>query len=353
MGNSKKASIYKPKKGRRISQKKLYKMPQKGGGFLETFLGGNEDPKPESKEEEEDPYAEQDKFLNNPKPQPGDYGYESPEEEKEEETSNVPVEEKSEEETSNVPVEEKPEGEKSLLQTVGDSVKSTASELQTAFTGPSAEENKDSEEVTIDNMESTPEAEEVSKAETMESLQEKNQELLEENRKLSQQVIELQQAKIDSLTGTTPLGEDAKEEDSFATTEMNNDPSAMEGDMSVDNTGSAMEGDMSVDSPSAVEGDMSVDSPSAMEGDMSVDSPSAMEGDMSVDNSGSVTESDSMDVATPPTMEDETPLDTGSEYMEDTGAPVKPTEEDRKMGGTKRRKNKQRKTKRKRKGSKK
>ena len=136
----------------------------------------------------------------------------------------------------------------------------------------------------------------------------KNQELLEENRKLSQQVIELQQAKIDSLVGTTPLGVDA-EEDPIATTEMNSDPSAIEDDsMSVDNTGSAMESEMSVDTPSAMEG--------------------------------------------------ETPLDTGSEYMDDVpGAPEKLEEEgekeQRQMGGTKRRKNKQRKTKRKRKGSKK
>ena len=68
-----------------------------------------------------------------------------------------------------------------------------------------------------------------------------------------------------------------------------------------------------------------------------------------------------MDVDTPSTMKGETPLDTGSEYMDDVpGAPEKPEEEEkekeqeqRQMGGTKRRKNKQRKTKRKRKGSKK
>ena len=252
MGNSKKASIYKPKKSRRISQKKLYKMPnQKGGGILETFLGGNEEP--EKKPEEENSAM-------------------SVEEKPEEENSDMSVEgESTEEETS-----------KSLMETVGDSVKNTASEIQTAFTGPSAEENQDSEEATIDNMEPTPEAQEEVQEETTESLREKNQELLEENRKLSQQVIELQQAKIDSLTGTTPLGE-GTEEDPFATTEMNSGPSETEG---------------------------------------------------------------------------ETPLDTGSEYMDDAlGAPVKPTEEEkeeeRKMGGTKRRKNKQRKTKRKRKGSKK
>lgn len=39
----------------------------------------------EDEEEEEDPYTEQEEFFNNFKPQPGDYGYESPEEEEEEE----------------------------------------------------------------------------------------------------------------------------------------------------------------------------------------------------------------------------------------------------------------------------
>ena len=75
-----------------------------------------------------------------------------------------------------------------------------------------------------------------------------------------------------------------------------------------------------------------------------------------MDAAASVTEGESMDVDASSAMEGETPLDTGSEYMDDvSGAPEKPEEEkeQRQMGGTKRRKNKQRKTKRKRKGSKK
>ena len=179
--------------------------------------------------------------------------------------------------------------------------------------------------------------------------------------------LRLQQAKIDSLTGTTPLGE-GTEEDPFATTEMNNGPSvtedetpldtgseSMDGDMSMGSV--SPEGDMSTDPSPAMDGDgaMSVENPSAMDGDMSVATPPAMEGDSMNVDAPSAMEGD-MSVATPPSMEGETPLDTGSEYMDDaTGAPEKPIEEDeqRKMGGTKRRKNKQRKTKRKRKGSKK
>ena len=330
MGNSKKASIYKPKKGKRISQKKLYKMPQKGGGFLETFLGGNEDPKPEKEEENISMDIEE-------KP--------------EEENSAMSVEEKSEGENSDMSVEEKPKG---IMETVGDSVKNTASEIQTAFTGPSAEENQDSEEATIDNMEPTPEAQEERKEETMESLREKNQELLEKLNELHEKYEKLQEEQLASLKGTTPLGEGA-EEDPFATTEINNGPSVTEGETSLDTGYESMNGDMSVENPSAMDGDMSVENPSAMDGDMSVENPSAMDGDMSM---GSVSLEGDMSSDPSPTMDGdmnvESSADTGSEYVDDAGAPVKPTEEDeRQMGGTKRRKNKQRKTKRKRKGSKK
>ncbi len=60
MGNSKKTSIYKPKKGRRVSQKNLYKMPQKGGGFIDSvtsMFGGdpeNEEGEGEAKVENEE-----------------------------------------------------------------------------------------------------------------------------------------------------------------------------------------------------------------------------------------------------------------------------------------------------------
>ena len=48
MPMSKKRTIYKPKKGKRISQKKLYKLPKQHGGDLiadvKNFFTGGQDP---------------------------------------------------------------------------------------------------------------------------------------------------------------------------------------------------------------------------------------------------------------------------------------------------------------------
>ena len=300
MGDSKRRSIYKPKKSRRVSQKKLYKMPQNGGGILETFLGGNETEKsdsvPEKTNEEQTIESGEITEVQNTQPQP------EPQPEQTQEDLDKSSDDK----------------EKSFVGTMAQSISDTVGDVQDAFTQPAAEKTLDSQEAEIENMEPTPEAITAAETETIENLRKENADLKDKTIDLLEEIKQLQQKQIDSLTGTTPIDEPIDEVT-----------------------------DMSVDTPASMEGEsMEVESPASMEGEpMDVESPASMEGE-------------SMDVDTPASMEGkpmsvESSPDTGSEYMDEAVPPGAPQKQAQQMGGTKRRKNKKRKTKRKRKGSKK
>ena len=182
MGNSKKTSIYKPKKGRRVSQKNLYKMPQKGGGFIDSvtsMFGGdpeNEEVEGEAKVENEEGEGEKDEVEG----------------------------EKYEVEGENEEVEV--EDDKGMLSTVITSAKGTVDELQSAFTKPISE-SQDAEDNTLESFESTPEASATNKIETIESLQQENKKLLQKMNELHEKIEELQDAKISELQGPDILSD--------------------------------------------------------------------------------------------------------------------------------------------------
>ena len=160
MPNSKR-TIYKPKKGRNISQKKLYKLPskrhgQKGGGFfdsLTSMLKGGEVPGSPKVDgdgnivdvEEETPATEEEQTET-----PSDDG----EEKESEESTETPVveedktEEKNDDETETPVVEE--EQKKGILkglgETMGRSLSDATSEVQGYMTQP-ASENESSADV--------------------------------------------------------------------------------------------------------------------------------------------------------------------------------------------------------------
>ena len=194
MGNSKKTSIYKPKKGRRVSQKNLYKMPQKGGGFIDSvtsMFGGD----PENEEGEGEAKVENEEGE-------GEVENEEVEVEKEEAKVEVEKEEAKVEDEKEGEVEDEKEGEgdKGMLSTVITSAKGTVDELQSAFTKPISE-SQDAEDNTLESFESTPEASATNKIETIESLQQENKKLLQKMNELHEKIEELQDAKISDLQG--------------------------------------------------------------------------------------------------------------------------------------------------------
>jgi len=365
MGNSKRSStIYKPKKGRRVTAKKLYKIPQRGGGFLETFLGGEPD-LPESEkptgEEKEEETGEEEKEEET--------GEDEKEEETgEEETGEEETGEDEKEEESSDPTEEtiETEEDKGLFATAVESAKNTASELQSAFTKPIDEDTSaDAEDMSISEMDQTPVAAENETQETLEGLRMKNTELLEKVNILHETIEKLQEEKIASLQGSTPLEQNSNE-DEYGTTPINENP--------IDPFGTSEEAPdpMSIVTPEEDQMDVVTPDP------MSIETP---EGEQMEIGASLMDDSAQMDIVTPDPMSIETPggeqMEIGASPMDDSaqmnivtpeeqqmnivtpeeqqmemdlGAPPRPTEGEQ-LGGTKHRRNKHRRTKRKRKGS--
>jgi len=202
MSNSKR-TIYKPKKGRNVSQKKLYKLPskhhgQRGGGFfdsLTSMLKGGEVPGApavdgdgnivdvEDDKKEETPATEEEQT-------------ETPEEEKEsEESTETPSddgEEKESEESTETPSDdgEEKEGDenKSILkgvgETMGRSLSDAASEVQGYMTQSAAE--NDSADADYSDDDSVMESSNV-------NIQVPCDELLAENKQLREKIDQLQE----------------------------------------------------------------------------------------------------------------------------------------------------------------
>ena len=342
MGNSKRSStIYKPKKGRRVTAKKLYKVPQRGGGFLETFLGGNPDldatEGSDSDGEEKDGEGSDDEGSEDEGSKDEGNGEESGSDG-----------EGSEDEGEGK--EEEDEGEKKgILSTAIASAKNTASELQTAFTTPiNKDTSADAEDISISEMSPTPEAAETETQETLEVLRMKNIALLEKVNILHETIVKLQEEKITSLQGSTPLEQSSTNDEEYGTTPIiTEDPTDPFG------TSEEASDPMSIVTPEEEQTEMGVshtDDSAETEVDtsdpMSIETPGGEQMDISpVDASAQmyispVGDSAQMDVVTP------------EKQQMELGAPLKSTEAEQ-LGGTKHRRNKHRRTKRKRKGSKK
>jgi hypothetical protein len=375
MGNSKKTSIYKPKKGRNVSQKNLYKMPQKGGGILDFFMGGDEEGKVDAS-----PVA-------NEETEGADQSEEGAEVEAEGETKveGEEVEAKVEGEEVEAKVEEgtkveeeveseveDEEGDKGLLSTVITSATDTVGELQTAFTTPT-NDSLDLEDNTLQSLESTPEASATNNIDTIESLQQDKTNLLQEMNELHKTIESLQQEKIDNLQrpdilpdtpGITPDSDEPSiiekaPEENYMGVSPNGESSYSTGpspnEESPDSMGVSPNGESSYSTgPSPNE-----ESPDSMgvspmdEGQKSIDVSSPEESQESMGVSPMDEGQNSMDISSMegPSELENTPVNIETQDVS-PGAPVNPENENSmKQGGTKRHKNKRRRTKRKRKTS--
>jgi len=228
MPNSKK-SIYNPTKGRNVSQKKLYKLPnhmngQKGGGIMDSissFLKGGEIPGEPAvdgegniesidNDERKDSFETSDsKEEETPKEEETSKEEETPKEEetsKEEVISNsmevetpmeevisnsMEVETPKEEVISNSMEVETPKEEKGLFEGIGETVSKslsdTTSEIKDYVTQPTTEESSNFDDDSV-GMES----------ESLTTLQIPSEDVLVENKELRNKVNELQD-KIDQL----------------------------------------------------------------------------------------------------------------------------------------------------------
>lgn len=201
MSNSKR-TIYKPKKGRNVSQKKLYKLPskhhgQKGGGFfdsLTSMLKGGEVPGApavdgdgnivdvEDDKKEETPATEEEQTET-----PTNDG----EEKESEESTETPDNEGEEKESEESPDDGEKEGEenkgilKGVGETMGRSLSDAASEVQGYMTQPAAE-NDSGADADYSDDDSVMESSNV-------NIQVPCDELLAENKQLREKIDQLQE----------------------------------------------------------------------------------------------------------------------------------------------------------------
>lgn len=238
MSNSKK-SIYKPKKGRNVSHKKLYKLPskhrgQKGGGIMDSigafFKGGeipggetNPEPKMDGEGNVENMDVETPPALDNEvnsvqeskeEPIEIDSAEESKEEDSEEKSKEEePMEIDSAEESKEADSEEK----SGVLQSVGStisnvgatmgrSLKDTAGEVQSYMTEPSSEESTPSETPVVENDMATVQL-------SCNEVLEENRRLREKNEELQEEIKNLLKKQINQLEGNESEGEGEDEDE--------------------------------------------------------------------------------------------------------------------------------------------
>jgi len=201
MSNSKR-TIYKPKKGRNVSQKKLYKLPskhhtQRGGGFfdsLTSMLKGGEVPGApavdgdgnivdvDDDKKEETPAIEEEQTET-----PANDG----EEKESEESTETPDNEGEEKESEESPDDGEKEGKedkgilKGVGETMGRSLSDAASEVQGYMTQPAAENDSSADADYSDN-DSVMESSNV-------NIQVPCDELLAENKQLREKIDQLQE----------------------------------------------------------------------------------------------------------------------------------------------------------------
>ena len=203
MPNSKR-TIYKPKKGRNVSQKKLYKLPskhhgQKGGGFLDSLtsmLKGGEVPG--------SPKVDGDGNIvdiENDTSEKKEEETETPVESKEE--TETPIgndddnKEKTEESTDNSDDGDEKEGEekkgilKGLGETMGRSLSDATSEVQGYMTQP-APENESSADVDSADVDSDNDDNSLMESSNV-NIQVPCDELLAENKQLREKIDQLQE----------------------------------------------------------------------------------------------------------------------------------------------------------------
>ena len=203
MPNSKR-TIYKPKKGRNVSQKKLYKLPskhhgQKGGGFLDSLtsmLKGGEVPG--------SPKVDGDGNIvdiENDTSEKKEEETETPVDSKEE--TETPIgndddnKEKTEESTDNSDDGDEKEGEekkgilKGLGETMGRSLSDATSEVQGYMTQP-ASENESSADVDSADVDSADDDNSLMESSNV-NIQVPCDELLAENKQLREKIDQLQE----------------------------------------------------------------------------------------------------------------------------------------------------------------
>lgn len=304
MSNSKR-SIYKPKKGRNVSQKKLYKLPskkqgQKGGGFVDSlqqfFKGGEVPGSPEGDGEGNVQNVENDNRESNEMDVDS-----TPEDSKQKVKTTQDIQEESDmnvDSSEEKPTEDEESDKKGFLQGVGEtmnkSLQNTTSEIQDYITKPNEFESSESTASESTTPVSSDQA----------TVQISCNDILEENKRLREKIDELQ--------------EEIKELLKKEVNKLEGDESVVSNDFSQDSTGFG--------EPSEVD-QTSMDSQTPDDNSEMEISP--------IEQDGSPNEmSISMDPETPDDV-DKTSIESKSEGVQDN------------IGGTKKYRKKHRKTKRK------
>lgn len=321
MSNSKR-SIYKPKKGRNVSQKKLYKLPskkqgQKGGGFVDSlqqfFKGGEVPGSPEGDGEGNVQNVENDNRESNEMdvdstPEDSEQKVKTTQDIQEESDMNVDSSEEK-------PTEDEESDKKGFLQGVGEtmnkSLQNTTSEIQDYITKPNEFESSES---TASESTTPVSSDQATVQISCNDILEENKRLREKIDELQEEIKELLKKEVNKLEGDESVVSNDFSQDSTGFGESSSEESTGFGQPSLENEVTDMD-QTSMDSQTPDDNSEMEISPIEQDG-----SPNEM--------------SISMDPQTPDDL-DKTSIESKSEGVQDN------------IGGTKKYRKKHRKTKRK------